>query len=773
MRLKTITLTLLLAMLTLACSDANNSLLPATSSPDETTAAPETDTPAESETETPSVSQETEVPAAESAVDTDVSGEEALTTPEVVIPHPVINEVVIGIEGNNNHEFIELYNPTAEPVDLKGWSLWYQLRADENPVPLYRWETRTDLPAHGYYLLGREGIDLGVLADATFNESLFNKGGLFLRDAERQDVDVVGWGDAPAEAVMGSPAPAVENGQSLLRQPDSYAQDNAADFAISDISIPQNSGAPLNFAGMAANLAIVLPQTVAPGEEFDLIFIISNEDPVNEQEIFLSLYIPEGFEPVDAGTELTEDRRLEGSQIVPADSSGSYELTVIAPFTYSDNIFNGSYIEVNGHRLYALISNVTIAGGSVPIGTARELIGQTVTIEGTATMYTDGFYAGSTGTKFYIEDETGGIQVYVPDGMDDVNIVLGDRVKVSGEIEPYRTALEIIPADFTTDIEVVGTAEAPVKPAPVAIAALVPDNEYIGQLVEISGVATRIEEFSFSYEVDLTDEAGNTARIYLDKLTNATTEPLVVGESYAIAGIAEMYDGNVQLQPRQQSDLVQVFPPTLRVEVEAPLTVVSGTVSYMMRVINNTEMTLNNIIVSTDVPMGAVGTIDLGDDRVATQETIKWSVPSLAAGEQIDISYEVSLADGERIEFAAVTATADEWPEAAVSPTAVTYVGDIIPIYALQGAGFSSPYVGKTVTTEGLITAVFPELGGFWMQTPTADDNPATSEGIFVLTDGLTAAVSAGESVRITGKIRELSGQTTLQPATTDGIANV
>ena len=42
----------------------------------------------------------------------------------------LISELLPGIPGNNNHEFIELYNVGTEPVDLSGWSLWYQL--DDN-----------------------------------------------------------------------------------------------------------------------------------------------------------------------------------------------------------------------------------------------------------------------------------------------------------------------------------------------------------------------------------------------------------------------------------------------------------------------------------------------------------------------------------------------------------------------------------------------------------------------------------------------------------------
>ena len=64
------------------------------------------------------------------------------------------------------------------------------------------------------------------------------------------------------------------------------------------------------------------------------------------------------------------------------------------------------------------------------VATRRIRNGQTVTVEGTATMYSGGFFAGTTGTKFYLEDETGGIQVYCPGARDLVEVAVGDQVEL-------------------------------------------------------------------------------------------------------------------------------------------------------------------------------------------------------------------------------------------------------------------------------------------------------------------------------------------------------
>jgi uncharacterized protein len=62
-----------------------------------------------------------------------------------------------------------------------------------------------------------------------------------------------------------------------------------------------------------------------------------------------------------------------------------------------------------------------------------------------------------------------------------------------------------------------------------------------------------------------------------------------------------------------------------------------------------------------------------------------------------------------------------------------------------------SPHAGDTVSgVPGVVTAVTD--GGFWMQDPSPDGDPATSEGIFVSSG---AARQAGEAVEVAGKVVE------------------
>ncbi|MFJ8196240.1 endonuclease/exonuclease/phosphatase family protein [Streptomyces sp. NPDC096152] len=82
---------------------------------------------------------------------------------------------------------------------------------------------------------------------------------------------------------------------------------------------------------------------------------------------------------------------------------------------------------------------------------------------------------------------------------------------------------------------------------------------------------------------------------------------------------------------------------------------------------------------------------------------------------------------------------------------------DSVRIHDIQGTTRTSPYAGQKVTdVAGIVTGVrtYGSSKGFWMQDPAADDDPATSEGVFVFT-GSAPKVAVGDSVTVTGTVSE------------------
>ena len=92
---------------------------------------------------------------------------------------------------------------------------------------------------------------------------------------------------------------------------------------------------------------------------------------------------------------------------------------------------------------------------------------------------------------------------------------------------------------------------------------------------------------------------------------------------------------------------------------------------------------------------------------------------------------------------------------ALLRPRFTVHAQSITTLATIQGSGTTSPLVGQTVTTTGIVTAVRTgSSGGFFLQTPDADadNDPNTSEGLFVFTG------SAGSSLAVPGNLLQVTG---------------
>ncbi|MEV4997340.1 endonuclease/exonuclease/phosphatase family protein [Streptomyces niveus] len=94
-------------------------------------------------------------------------------------------------------------------------------------------------------------------------------------------------------------------------------------------------------------------------------------------------------------------------------------------------------------------------------------------------------------------------------------------------------------------------------------------------------------------------------------------------------------------------------------------------------------------------------------------------------------------------------------PTPTPSPTDTT-PGEL-RIHDIQGSTRISPQAGKSVTNvPGVVTAVrVSGSRGFWIQDTEPDDDPATSEGVFVFTGSSAPQVKVGDSVLVSAKVTE------------------
>ncbi|MEV5001874.1 ExeM/NucH family extracellular endonuclease [Nocardioides sp. LML1-1-1.1] len=148
-----------------------------------------------------------------------------------------------------------------------------------------------------------------------------------------------------------------------------------------------------------------------------------------------------------------------------------------------------------------------------------------------------------------------------------------------------------------------------------------------------------------------------------------------------------------------------------------------------------------------------------------------WSTTALPAG--LDLNGSTIEGTPSATGTTTVTATVTD----ATSPTAVTATTEFTitvndpaattTIADIQGSGATSPVVNTAVTTQGVVTAAYPTGGfnGFYIQTPGPDTTPGRSDGIFVF-GSVPAGLAVGDSVRVSGTVKEFNGLTEIDVAT-------
>jgi hypothetical protein len=91
--------------------------------------------------------------------------------------------------------------------------------------------------------------------------------------------------------------------------------------------------------------------------------------------------------------------------------------------------------------------------------------------------------------------------------------------------------------------------------------------------------------------------------------------------------------------------------------------------------------------------------------------------------------------------------------------TLLLSVCEALKISEIQGNQWLSPYNGRTVhAVQGIVTGIDPKYG-FYMQDPNPDNDPATSEAIFVYYPH-SKDINAGDHVNIAiAQVKEFKGR--------------
>jgi predicted extracellular nuclease len=102
------------------------------------------------------------------------------------------------------------------------------------------------------------------------------------------------------------------------------------------------------------------------------------------------------------------------------------------------------------------------------------------------------------------------------------------------------------------------------------------------------------------------------------------------------------------------------------------------------------------------------------------------------------------------------------------TPSAQADQAIVLPICFVQGIQPNSPFEGRYLTVRGVVYADLDitEQEGFFIQETNCDNNPATSDGIFIYIGESVDLVQAGDQVQVTGWVNEYYGMTEISAKT-------
>lgn len=123
---------------------------------------------------------------------------------ETISTNILISEIMAGAEGNSSYEFIELFNPTANPIDLTGWSIKKKSSSgsESTLVTTNRLKGKI-IHSNKYFLLANEGgYDGQVAVDVFWPKSYtlaYTNNSIVIYNFNNELVEEVSWTEIPKD----------------------------------------------------------------------------------------------------------------------------------------------------------------------------------------------------------------------------------------------------------------------------------------------------------------------------------------------------------------------------------------------------------------------------------------------------------------------------------------------------------------------------------------------------------------------------------------------
>jgi len=412
--------------------------------------------------------------------------------------------------------------------------------------------------------------------------------------------------------------------------------------------------------------------------------------------------------------------------------------------------------------------------GLRPIGTLRgvnatgvaDSLGADVAIKGVVTSID---FDGNTGYSFYVQDATGGINVFKSADLTNYTSPLrGDSLYIHGIIDQFNGLTEIVP----DSIGVWGTNKP--LPNPLVITTMDETNE--GELVRMNNMTATTWPTTWTgsgQNVTISDGT-NTFALRIDADCNLwnSTQPSGLFDVLGVVGQfdnSSPYTSGYQLFPRDVNDIIPVVAtvPTVRF-VGGSATVLEGNVSHTIKMSIQPHLMAAGSVTITAAP--GAGFV-LGTDATVTPALSGTTVTLPVSAMADTISFAVNILDDSNIEGnenLVFTLTSASTSLTIGSPSTYTFTiadNDVfIPSYTIpQVKGLNASFIPDSLnvmcklqgTVLGVNTQTFATTGNVAF---TIHDG-SVGFGVFGAGNkNLGYTVNEGDVVRIIGTIGHFNG---------------
>lgn len=474
--------------------------------------------------------------------------------------------------GNNGatykNDFIELYNPTPNEIDLTGWKINYGnasasswtnttvLTGEIAPYSFFLIQEAAgsggtqDLPTPDFDAANTPGVTAITMASGGFV--------LHLVDASGAEVDLVSFNNNNLK--KGEAGPALSNTTAGIRNSDSTipfinrghnTNNNANDFTAGTPD-PRNS----SFVTEIPSHPSVAKVKASPE---------SGEWP--------------------SGTTVALSTETEGATIKVSINDGEYA-TYVDPITITDTTVIKAYATADGSNDSEV---VTFEYGILD----KKDIAEVRTYPKNKNALIEGVITHKDGAEMYVQDDTAAIVLY---GYDSSFAEVGDKVRVGGVMEIYSELQELKPHALLSAVvleENVGTPEINT----ITAADIQP---LTGEAVEAQVVRLDNVEITAKNGSNVTATSNGESFIIYSSLPE-----IKVGEKYEyIVGVVKQFNANYQIVPLSANTLVKdaftinATPGAGKIVIGSTVTLSSPTEGVIYYTLDGSEPTTESAVYS-------------------------------------------------------------------------------------------------------------------------------------------------------------------------------